>query len=716
MPRLLSLTLSLLSLGLAGTAAAVPLPEAAVRRLNSGQPVDLIVEYHAPQVEQAAAALGRRGRRNIDDDATLEFKAARFREIKDAVDTPEATRDVAKLADYRHLPMAFKRFATLAAAQAYVRQPGVKALYEDARLYAITAQSLPLIGQPAVAAAGLNGAATGTATTVVVIDNGIKLANFGCTAAGTPASCRIAVAQTVGSATGGDGAHGSNVSGIALAVAPGARVAMLDAFSGSSAATSDVLAGIDWAIANRSAWNIVAINLSLGDGINYTSPCSAGSPYVTPVAQAQAAGISVVAASGNEARTNGMAAPACTPGVISVGAVYDANLGTKAWSPCTDATTAADKIVCFSNSASFLTLLAPGSEIVAGGYGSNGTSQASPHVAGAVAVLRDAYADETLVQTLSRLTSNGVSITDSRNGIVKPRLSLLEAARPANNAFAARIALNGSSGNVAGSNRAASKEGGEPAHAGNAGGRSVWWTWTAPATGQVSLDTHGSGFDTLLAVYTGSAVGALAAVAANDNDGSAHGAGGLLFQAVSGQNYPIAVDGFDGASGDVLLNWSLNVNAQANLSVTISGPASGVDGGTYGYAVTAANAGPQSATGVVASLTLPAEAGVVEMPAGCSASGATVTCGIGTLPAGGSLPLNFQLSWTNAGDVGNLVAGISSDVPDPVANNNAGSFQIAFQAGGDGDVPTLPEWGLILLAGLLGLAVMRQRGHGPRGA
>ena len=50
MPRLLSLTLSLLSLGLAGTAAAVPLPEAAVRRLNSGQPVDLIVEYHAPQV------------------------------------------------------------------------------------------------------------------------------------------------------------------------------------------------------------------------------------------------------------------------------------------------------------------------------------------------------------------------------------------------------------------------------------------------------------------------------------------------------------------------------------------------------------------------------------------------------------------------------------------------------------------------------------------
>lgn len=567
-----------------------------------------------------------------------------------------------------------------------------------------------MIGQPAVAAAGLNGAATGTATTVVVIDNGIKLANFGCTAPGTPASCHIVVAQTIGAASGGDGAHGSNVSGIVLAVAPGARVAMLDAFSGSSAATSDVLAGIDWSIDNRSTWNIVAINMSLGEGINYTSPCSAGSPYVTPVALAQAAGISVVAASGNEARANGMSAPACAPGVISVGAVYDANLGSRAWSVCTDATTAADKVVCFSNSASFLALLAPGSETIAGSYVSSGTSQASPHAAGAVAVLRDAFPAETLTQTLAGMTSTGASITDSRNGIVKPRLSLLEAARPANNAFAGRVALNGSSGNLAGSSRLASKESGEPTHAGNGGGRSVWWSWTAPGSGQFSLDTHGSGFDTLLSVYTGSSVAALTAVAANDNDGSANGAGSLLFQAVAARNYLIAVDGFDGASGDVALNWSLNVNAQANLSVTISGPASGVDGGTYGYAVTAANAGPQSATSVVATLTLPNEAAVVVMPAGCSASGTTVTCGIGTLAAGASVVLNFQLIWTNVGGVKNLVADISSDVPDPVANNNAGSFQITFQAGSDGDVPTLPEWGLILLAGLLGLAVMRQPG------
>lgn len=707
MPRALSPILPLLLL-FATAAYAAPLPDEALRRLRSGQAVDLIVEYHAAEVEQSAVAMRSRAPRRIDDDATLKFKVARYREIKDANDAPRATRDISHLADYRHLPLALKRFATLAAAQAYADQPGVKALYEDAPLYAVTAQSLPLINQPAVVAAGLDGAMASPAATVVVIDNGIKLANFGCTAAGIPASCPIVVAQTIGGATGGDGAHGSNVAGAALAVAPGARVAMLDAFSGTSASTSNVLAGIDWAIDNRDAWNIVAINLSLGDGINYAAPCPYNG-YAAAVADARAAGISVVAAAGNEGRTAGMAAPACTPGIISVGAVYDANLGARTWTSCTDAATVADKVACFSNSAGFLTLLAPGSVITAGGYVASGTSQASPHVAGAVAVLRDAFPDETLAQTLNRLTATGVAITDVRNGIVKPRLDLLEAARPANNAFANRLALSGSAGSTGGGNRLASKEGGEPVHAGNAGGHSVWWNWTAPSAGQVTVDTHGSGFDTLLAVYTGGGVAALTAVAANDNAGGANGVSGLLFQAVAGQGYLIAVDGSDGASGDVALNWALNAAAKANLAVTIFGPAFGADGSTYGYVITAANAGPQSATGVVVTLTLPIEAAVVTLPGGCAVSGQTVICGIGTLVSGGNGILNFEVRWTDAGDIESLVAGIGSDLPDPVATDNTASFQIAFESAIDGDVPTLPEWGLILLASLLGLNVMRRQ-------
>jgi subtilisin family serine protease len=56
-----------------------------------------------------------------------------------------------------------------------------------------------------------------------------------------------------------------------------------------------------------------------------------------------------------------------------------------------------------------------------------GTSQATPHVSGAVAVLRAAFPDDTLDETVARLTSTGVPITDSRNGVTVPRLDILAA-------------------------------------------------------------------------------------------------------------------------------------------------------------------------------------------------------------------------------------------------------------------------------------------------
>jgi hypothetical protein len=131
---------------------------------------------------------------------------------------------------------------------------------------------------------------------------------------------------------------------------------------------------------------------------------------------------------------------------------------------------------------------------------------------------------------------------------------------PPNDAFAAAAELSGS--NVvreADSNAKATKEGGEPAHAGNAGGASVWYAWTAPASGPVTLDTSGSEFDTLLAVYTGSAIGSLAEVASNDDavPGS-DVTSKVVFVASAGQTYRIAVDGFNGtgapATGAVRLH------------------------------------------------------------------------------------------------------------------------------------------------------------------
>ena len=115
--------------------------------------------------------------------------------------------------------------------------------------------------------------------------------------------------------------------------------------------------------------------------------------------------------------------------------------------------------------------------------------------------------------------------------------------------------ITGASGTVSGTNKAATKEAGEPNHGGNSGGRSVWYRWTAPATGTATFDTCGSGYDTLLAAYTGTTVNALALVAGNDDSCGLQSQ--VSFAATSGVTYRIAVDGYAAETGTVTLGWSL---------------------------------------------------------------------------------------------------------------------------------------------------------------
>jgi hypothetical protein len=102
------------------------------------------------------------------------------------------------------------------------------------------------------------------------------------------------------------------------------------------------------------------------------------------------------------------------------------------------------------------------------------------------------------------------------------------------------------------SNLNASKQPGEPNIAGNAGGKSVWWQWRAPRTGPVKIQTAGSSFDTLLGVYTGATLANLVLVASND-DANGTLQSEVTFNATVDTNYQIAVDGFDGASGSIIL-------------------------------------------------------------------------------------------------------------------------------------------------------------------
>jgi hypothetical protein len=127
----------------------------------------------------------------------------------------------------------------------------------------------------------------------------------------------------------------------------------------------------------------------------------------------------------------------------------------------------------------------------------------------------------------------------------------------ANDLFVNRKTISGVSNTLFSSNANATKEPGEPNHAGNSGGHSLWWTWTAPAQGNATLNTIGSSFDTLLAVYTGTSVSNLVPVASDEGSGGNHNSL-LTFLAAAGATYQIAVDGFnDGtnaASGGIVLN------------------------------------------------------------------------------------------------------------------------------------------------------------------
>ena len=124
----------------------------------------------------------------------------------------------------------------------------------------------------------------------------------------------------------------------------------------------------------------------------------------------------------------------------------------------------------------------------------------------------------------------------------------------ANDLFAAALPLPNLAGAITGTTHAATREPGEPDHAGNPGGHSIWYSWTAQFTGEMTVDTVGSRFHTLLAIYTGSRVDALTPVSSNVDPG-ATGARGVLFNAVAGTTYRIAVDGRDGEAGLCTLNW-----------------------------------------------------------------------------------------------------------------------------------------------------------------
>ncbi len=136
--------------------------------------------------------------------------------------------------------------------------------------------------------------------------------------------------------------------------------------------------------------------------------------------------------------------------------------------------------------------------------------------------------------------------------------------------FAARRVISGFTNFVTGTNSAYTKEVGEPAHADRKGAHSAWISWVAPDVGTCVIDTFGSGFDTVLAVYSGNNVSNLSLITYGDDVGN------LLqsqvnFTTVAGATYQIAVDGY--ASND-FGSIVLHVNFSSQKAFVIAPPQS----------------------------------------------------------------------------------------------------------------------------------------------
>lgn len=124
---------------------------------------------------------------------------------------------------------------------------------------------------------------------------------------------------------------------------------------------------------------------------------------------------------------------------------------------------------------------------------------------------------------------------------------------PVNDDFENRIVLSGTEAQDLGSTLGATRQAGEPFHAGLNGANSVWWSWTAPMSGPFFVQTTGSDFDTLLGIYTGETVDSLTWVASND-DQQGSLTSYAAFNAEEGVTYQIAVDGAFGDAGEVVLS------------------------------------------------------------------------------------------------------------------------------------------------------------------
>lgn len=138
--------------------------------------------------------------------------------------------------------------------------------------------------------------------------------------------------------------------------------------------------------------------------------------------------------------------------------------------------------------------------------------------------------------------------------------------RSRNDAFGRRAPLTGANVLLNGRNLGYTLELDEPVHTGTPGGGSAWWSWTPSTSGLVTIETDGSEFDTLLAIYTGTALQSLSLVAANDDISGENTSSRITMSAEAGIEYQIVIAGNDGAQGNLKLALAQDIPAMLVVS------------------------------------------------------------------------------------------------------------------------------------------------------